>query len=99
MNRETDNQSRRRLATIFGWVAGASLGLVVNGITFTLWGPGYPLAPTTFVFFVGGAFGGMKVADRYGARAFAPLGISAGLLLAFALATIFMVMGAGDDNF
>ncbi len=99
MTKQKDEATRRRLTIAFGWIAGASLGLVLNGVTFSFWGRGYPVVPTTFVLFVAGAFGGMKVADHYGHRAFTPLGIAAGVLLAFALATLFMVIGAVEEPY
>lgn len=73
---------RARLTTIFGWIAGGSLGLLVNYGLFLGFGDAYPVAPTTFVTFLAGAFGGMGLADRLGDRGFRPLGIAAGVLLA-----------------
>ncbi len=72
---------KRRMTTVFGWVAGGSLGLLVNYGIFLAVGEGYPTAPTTFVTFLAGAFAGMALADRLGARGFRPLGIAAGVLL------------------
>lgn len=73
---------RQRYATAFGWVAGGVLGLLINwGISAAV-GDGYPLTWTTFALFLAGAFGGMSLADRLGPRAFKPLGIAAGVLIA-----------------
>jgi len=72
---------KRRMTTVFGWVAGGSLGLLVNYGLFLFFGEGYPTTPTTFVTFLAGAFAGMHLADRLGARGFRPLGIAAGVLL------------------
>jgi hypothetical protein len=87
---------RKRLSTVFGWVAGGSLGLLINYVLFLLVsdeaGQGYPTVPTTFVLFVAGAFGGMAVADRAGDRAFRPLGIAAGILLSLFLALVAAVL-------
>ncbi len=93
---ETEAASRKRLGTVFGWIAGGSLGLLLNYALFLLLsdeaGHGYPTVPTTFVLFVAGAFGGMSVADRAGERAFRPLGIAAGILLAIFLALVAAVL-------
>ena len=72
---------QRRMTTVFGWVAGGSLGLLVNYGLFLFFGEGYPTTPTTFVTFLAGAFAGMHLADRLGVRGFRPLGIAAGVLL------------------
>lgn len=72
---------QRRMTTVFGWVAGGSLGLLVNYGLFLYVGEGYPTTPTTFVTFLAGAFAGMSLADRLGVRGFRPLGIAAGILL------------------
>ena len=85
-------ERRRRLTTAFGWIAGGSLGLLVNYAAFLGVGEGYPVVPTTFVTFVLGAFGGMAIADRLGARGFRPLGIAAGVLLALFLALVVAVL-------
>lgn len=83
---------RKRLTTAFGWIAGGSLGLLANYTLFLAVGEGYPTVPTTFVTFVLGAFGGMALADRMGARGFRPLGIAAGVLLALCLALVIAVL-------
>ncbi len=86
---------QRRMTTVFGWVAGGSLGLLVNYALFLHFGEGYPTTPTTFVTFLAGAFGGMYVADRLGVRGFRPLGIAAGVLLvAFAWIVIAGLMSS-----
>ena len=93
---ESELAFRKRLSTVFGWVAGGSLGLLVNYAIFLAVsdesGQGYPTVPTTFVLFLLGAFGGMAVADRAGDRAFRPLGIAAGILLALFLALVAAVL-------
>lgn len=86
--------SRRRLTTTFGWVAGSALGLLVNFGLLLAIGDAYPTTWTTFAFFLVGAFSGMAVADRLGARGFKPLGIAAGVLLALFLAVIVAVLTA-----
>lgn len=78
---EANEDLKRRMTTVFGWVAGGSLGLLVNYALFLFFGEGYPTTPTTFVTFLLGAFGGMHLADRLGLRGFRPLGIAAGVLL------------------
>lgn len=78
---DANDELKRRMTTVFGWVAGGSLGLLVNYALFLAVGEGYPTTPTTFVTFLAGAFGGMHLADRLGARGFRPLGIAAGVLL------------------
>lgn len=91
-----DAAFRRRLATVFGWIAGGSLGLLLNYVLFLIVsdeaGQGYPTVPTTFVLFVLGAFGGMAIADRGGEKAFRPLGIAAGILLTLFLALVAAVL-------
>ena len=81
-----------RWATAFGWVAGGSLGMLVNYAAFLAVGEGYPTVPTTFVSFVAGAFAGMSVADRLGVRGFRPLGIAAGVLLSIFVALVVAVL-------
>jgi hypothetical protein len=87
---------RRRLSTVFGWIAGGSLGLLLNYALFLLVsdeaGRGYPTVPTTFALFVIGAFAGMAVADRGGDKAFRPLGIAAGILLTLFLSLVAAVL-------
>lgn len=85
---------RRRLTTVFGWIAGGSLGLLFNYGIFLAVGPAYldVTVPTTFVAFLAGAFGGMHLADRLGDRGFKPLGIAAGILLALFLALVLAVL-------
>lgn len=85
-------KAKQRMGTVFGWIAGGSLGLVVNYAISLAWGPGYPLIPTTFGLFVLGCFGGMWASDRLGDRAFRVLGIAAGLLLALALTFVVAAM-------
>jgi peptidoglycan/LPS O-acetylase OafA/YrhL len=78
---DTSGELKARMTTVFGWVAGGSLGLLVNYGLFLSYGEGYPTTPTTFVTFLAGAFAGMHLADRLGPRGFRPLGIAAGVLL------------------
>jgi len=87
-------RGRRRMGTVFGWVAGGSLGLLINYGLFLFLGEGYPVVPTTFALFVVGCFGVMFAADRLGERAFRVMGIAAGILLAAALAMIATVLMA-----
>lgn len=84
--------SRRRLTTAFGWIAGGSLGLLLNYALYYAIGESYPTVPTTFVTFLAGAFGGMHLADRLGARGFRPLGIAAGVLLAVFVVLVVAVL-------
>jgi len=81
-------RSRQRYATAFGWVAGGTLGLLINWGISAAYGEGYPLTWTTFALFLAGAFGGMTLADRLGSRAFKPLGIAAGVLIAVLVALV-----------
>lgn len=80
-NAEAGDEARKRLTTIFGWVAGGALGVLVNfGIAQAYGLERYPTTWTTFVLFLAGAFGGLTLADRLGPRGFKPLGIAAGVL-------------------
>lgn len=79
---------RARLATVFGWLAGGALGLIVNYALFMAVGEGYPTTHTTFGLFLLGAFGGMALSDRWGPRGFKPLAVAAGVLLAVLLALV-----------
>jgi peptidoglycan/LPS O-acetylase OafA/YrhL len=88
--------SKRRLTTVFGWVGGGSLGLLLNYGFFLVSPSDYPVVPTTFVAFVGGAFGGMALADRLGPRGFRPLGIVAGISLALML--VLVLAGAMSEG-
>lgn len=89
-------RARERLTAAFGWLAGGALALLANFGVYRAVGEGYPVTVTTFVFFVGGAFGGSWLADRLGVRAFKPLGILAGLLLAVFIALVLAsLLGAG----
>lgn len=84
--------TRQRLATVFGWLAGGALGLLVNYALFMVVGESYPTTWTTFALFLVGAFGGMWVADRLGPKGFKPLGIAAGVLFALFAAVVAMTM-------
>ncbi|RLB50288.1 MAG: hypothetical protein DRJ42_19205 [Deltaproteobacteria bacterium] len=81
----TPKERQQRATTAFGWLAGGSLGLLVNYGIFLLMGPDWPVVPTTFALFVAGCFGGMWLSDRLGDRGFRVLGITAGVLVATAL--------------
>ncbi len=95
---EDPDRLRRRLSTVFGWLAGGALGLLVNYALFMLVGEGYETTWTTFVLFLAGAFGGMWVADRLGPRGFKPLGIAAGLLFSiFALVVVTTLLTPGGS--
>lgn len=83
-----ERDGRQRMATVFGFLAGGSLALLVNYVISLVVGPGYPVQVSTFVACIAGAFGGMAVADRLGRRAFPVLAVSAGILLAVALVVL-----------
>lgn len=87
-------QRRSRWATVFGWIAGGLGGLLVNFGLEAVVGEWLPLPITTFVFFVAGAFAGMAVADRLGERGFRFLAISTGILLALAILSLALLLGA-----
>ena len=80
------------MQTSFGWVAGGSLGMITSYVLFLTLGAAYPRELGTFGLFIAGAFAGMYVADKSGARGFKPLGIAAGILLAVVLAMGFLVV-------
>jgi len=79
------SKTRQRLGAAFGWIAGGTLGLLIDYGLFLSIGARYPVGISTFVVFVIGAFAGMRLADRLGDRAFRVLGIAAGVLLAIAV--------------
>lgn len=87
-------RARKRLATVFGWVAGASLAMLLNYALFFEFGEAYPTVPTTFAAVVIGAFVGMAVADKLGPRGVRPLGIAAGVLLGLVALLAFTVVFA-----
>ncbi len=87
----SSEKGRRRATTAFGWLAGGSLGLLVNYGLFLAAGPSWPVVPTTFALFIAGCFGGMWVADKLGDRGFKVLGLTAGVLVALA-ATLAVAM-------
>ena len=81
------------MTTAFGWIAGGSLGLLLNYLLFLAFGERWPVVPTTFVLVVAGFFSGMWLADRLGAeRGYRLLGIAAGLLLAAAVTLVLAVL-------
>jgi hypothetical protein len=87
------DEGRRRATTVFGWLAGGSLGLLANYGLFLAVGPSWPVVPTTFALFVVGCFGGMWVADRLGhQRGFKILGLTAGILVALAASLVVAVL-------
>lgn len=91
---ERAERTKRRWTTIFGWVAGGAVGLLVNYALLLGVGEAYPTTWTTFVLFLLGAFGGMAVADTLGPRGFKPLGIAAGILLALFVAAVLAMLVA-----
>lgn len=90
---ETQTRSRRRLQTVFGWVAGGSLGVLTSYGLYLLVGDAYPKEPAIVVLFALGAYAGMRLSDRLGPRGFRPLGIAAGVLgsLFFTLALLVLL--------
>lgn len=90
-------RSRQRLATVFGWLAGGALGLLINYGLFLAVGEGYPTTWTTFALFLVGAFAGMWAADRLGPKGFTPLGIAAGVLFALFAAVVAMTLLTPGD--
>jgi hypothetical protein len=90
-------QTRQRLSTVFGWLAGGSLGVLLNYGIWSAVGEGYPVTYTTFLFFIPGAFGGMALADRWGPRAFKPLGVLAGVLFALFLGLVIAALMAPPE--
>lgn len=72
----------RRAGTVLGWLAGASLGLVIDYAAAAYVGQGYPAGYSTFALIIGGAFGGMALADKLGERAPKVLGPVAGVFVA-----------------
>lgn len=92
----TPDATRKRLTTVFGWVSGGALGVLLNFVAYVSWGEGYPVTWTTFGLFLAGAFGGMYLADRLGPeRGFRPLGIAAGVLFALFLGLILTLAMGG----
>lgn len=84
--------------TAFGWLAGGTAGFVLNLLVARFVGPDrYPVAPTTFVLFLAGAFGGMTLADRLGVKAFRPFAMAAGIAFAVLL-SIFVIAFVLSDS-
>ena len=92
---EEREKTRAKLTTVFGWVAGGTAGVLANWGLYVAIGEQYPVTWTTFLLFLGGAFGGMFLADRLGPRGFAPLGIGAGVLFAVLVGMVLTVTLAG----
>lgn len=84
---DTQTRSRRRIQTVFAWIAGGALGVLVSYGLFLLVGEAYPKEPGIVVLFALGAYGAMRLSDHLGPRGFKPLGIAAGVL-----ATLFVVL-------
>ncbi len=93
---ETEGEAgstRKRMTTVFGWLAGGSLGLLLNYGIFIVVGEAWPIVPTTFALVVAGFFSGMWLADRLGAeRGYRVLGVTAGVLFAAALTLVLTVL-------
>lgn len=91
---ERQTQSRRRLQTVFGWVAGGALGVLVSYGLYLLVGDAYPKEPAIVVLFALGAYGGMRLSDHLGPRGFRPLGLAAGVLASlFIVLTLLVLLG------
>ncbi len=88
---EAAEKKSSKLGTVLGWLAGALALLLANFFAFHAYGDGYPVEPTSFAAVVVGAFGGMALADRLGARAPKILGLVVGVLLGAAVLTAFLV--------
>ena len=86
-------RGQQRAATTLGWVSGVILALLIDYAGYVLWGDRYPKGYTTFVLIAVGAFLGMNVADRLGARAIKVLSMAAGILLAALLLVLFLPVG------
>jgi nitrate/nitrite transporter NarK len=61
-------------------------------------GTAYPMVIGNFAGVVLGAFGGMALADRWGARSVKPLAFVTGVLMLIALMLALTVMGAPDGG-
>ncbi len=90
---EQDRSSRARLATVLGGGSGGIAALILNFVAFHFSGEAYPVQPTSFVAFIGGAFVGMAIADRLGDQAFRIMGITTGLVAAAALTVALLLAG------
>jgi len=84
---DPQSSSRARVQTVFSWVAGGSLGMLVSYALYSLIGEAYPKEPAVVILFALGAYGGMRLSDSLGPRGFRPLGIAAGVL-----ATLFIIL-------
>ncbi|MCB9600159.1 MAG: hypothetical protein H6721_01770 [Sandaracinus sp.] len=93
MSDERRTTSDAKAAVVLGWIAGGGFALLLNFVAFHSFGDGYPVAPTSFVLFVLGAFGGMHLADRLGSRALRVLGIATGALVGLALLVVVALAG------
>ena len=71
----------RKWMTVFGWVFGGSIGLLLNYVLLWRFPELVPVAMSTFVLFAGGAFAGMAIADKMPSSKAKILGFAAGIAL------------------
>jgi hypothetical protein len=90
---EADDRRTQRLAVALGWLAGIFLGLLVDYGAYVAIGDDYPKGYTTFALLAAGAFLGMSVADRLGARALKVMALAVGVLLATTLFVFLLPLG------
>ena len=90
---ETQTRSRRRIQTVFAWIAGGALGMLVSYGLFMLVGEAYPKEPGIVVPCGLGYYGAMRLADHHGPRSFKPLGIAAGVLATLFIVLALLVLG------
>ncbi len=87
----------QRAATVLGWFSGASLGLM-GSVGLGAWlGAAYPMVIGNFAGVVLGAFSGMALADRWGARSLKPLAFVTGVLMLVALMLTLTMMGPPEQ--
>lgn len=84
----------QRAATVLGWFAGASSGLMVSVALGAWLGPAYPMVIGNFAGVVLGAFSGMGLADRWGTRSLKPLAFVTGVLVLVALMVTLTVLSS-----